>query len=233
MRSLEAHSLWAPSYDAAPNAVLSLEGRIVAGLLPPVENRVVVDAGCGTGRWLEELAARGAQQVFGFDECMPMVQRAARKGIPRAGVVSAVCTAIPLAEACADLVLCSFVVSYVRDRRRFGLEAARILKPGGAMIVSDLHPGGRERGWRRTFRHGGSTVEIDTYGYTAASLHALFESCGLMRTGSREPSFGEEERRIFEHAGKSEEFDRCAGVPAILVHVYRKARSGDAGLRTP
>ena len=57
---------WAPTYDDGANALLALEAPVVEALLGEVAERDVLDLGCGTGRHLQRLVARGAR-VVGVD----------------------------------------------------------------------------------------------------------------------------------------------------------------------
>ena len=48
---------WAQVYDEQPNPLLMLEQRFLVRMLPDVRGLDVLDAGCGTGRWLQLLAS--------------------------------------------------------------------------------------------------------------------------------------------------------------------------------
>ena len=50
------------------------------------------------------------------------------------------CTALPVRDASADMVLCSFVVSYLDDLDSFAGEIDRVARPGATVFLSDMHP---------------------------------------------------------------------------------------------
>jgi SAM-dependent methyltransferase len=56
-----------------------------------------------------------------------------------------------------DLVLCALAYHYVNDRLGFLGEAARVLRPGGSLVISTSHPAAD---WQRP---GGSYFEVGTY----------------------------------------------------------------------
>src|SRR5262245_57876961 len=88
----------------------------VLSLLPPVEGRRVLDAGCGPGVYAEWLAARGAE-VVGVDVCPRMVESARLRLGDRASVIEAD-LGRPLdflPAASFDLVLSALALDYVRD----------------------------------------------------------------------------------------------------------------------
>ncbi|MDE2383215.1 MAG: metalloregulator ArsR/SmtB family transcription factor [Alphaproteobacteria bacterium] len=103
----------------------------------------IVDLGTGTGRMLELLAPRGAQ-LWGIDQSRDMLA-IARANIERAGLKNAQIRqadiyALPMADASADLITIHQVLHFLDDPQRALLEARRILKPGGQILMVDFAP---------------------------------------------------------------------------------------------
>src|SRR4030095_10858183 len=72
----EAYGLWAKSYPPRPhNPLMEIEHATVLTLLPDVGGLRVLDAGCGSGRYLRELGDRGARAI-GMDLSPAMLDRA-------------------------------------------------------------------------------------------------------------------------------------------------------------
>ena len=203
MEPIAAHRLWAATYDETPNPLLALEERVLAPLLPPLCGSLALDIGCGCGRWARRFSDGGAQ-VVAIDLCREMLLRA-----PGLRVLADGCL-LPLPEGVADLTLCAFALSYMDPCLR---ELARVTRPGGTVIVSDMHPAAAERGWTRSFRAGEEVIAIETRRYTLDSLHAP----GLALAEIIEAPLSEPERPLFESAGKLAQFDKACGGPAIYV----------------
>ncbi|HEX4914520.1 MAG TPA: methyltransferase domain-containing protein, partial [Vicinamibacterales bacterium] len=142
---------------------MELEQRTVLSLLPDLAGRVVVDGGCGTGRYLRELQERGADAI-GIDLSGDMLARA-RAVTPR--LLRADMCAMPIDSACVDLVVCGLALGDVPDLEPALVEMARVLRPGGSIVYSVVHPIGAERGWSRTFAAHGRQIAIATYWHTA------------------------------------------------------------------
>src|ERR1700733_3600983 len=70
---------WAQVYDEQPNPLLMLEQRFLVRMLPDSRGLDVLDAGCGTGRWLQLLASHRPASLTGVDASPQMLQRAAAK----------------------------------------------------------------------------------------------------------------------------------------------------------
>lgn len=227
----EAHAVWAPSYDRNPNPLFSLEERIVGPLLPgPAElvEMAVLDVACGTGRWLEHFLNRGARLSVGFDLSPEMLNEARRKPLLKDRLMQADCLSIPVLSNAMDVAICSFAVSYVDDLCCFASELSRVVKNGGHIFITDFHPSAHLRGWKRSFRHDGGLVEISSFQYSIGSICEKFATAGFDLVARSEPCFGEEERSIFDGAGKVHLFEESRKEPAIFVCHFR--RSSD---RTP
>ena len=199
----EAYTLLASEYDRAPNALLSLEERTMAPLLPELRGRRVIDVGAGTGRWASHCAARGAS-VIAIDFCYDMLRQAIQPAIQADGML------LPLRDSCADLVVCAFALGYAPE---MFAELGRIVRPGGMVLASDVHPEALRGGWTRSFRHNGAVIEVTHRSYSLADLRAP----DLKLTGLLEPRLGEPERAIFEQAGRAERFAEAGHAPAIFV----------------
>jgi ubiquinone/menaquinone biosynthesis C-methylase UbiE len=118
-------------------------------LLDTVRGRTVVDLGCGSGLHTVILARLGAQ-LLSIDSSASNLnltrQRArAHAAANRVTLVHSVGPAIPMADAAADLVLCSGILQHT-DPVNVARQIRRILKPGGRAVFQEVRPakfGGR------------------------------------------------------------------------------------------
>jgi SAM-dependent methyltransferase len=128
MLALDERHWWYRGRRAVLNAVLD-------GLdLPPGAS--LLDAGCGSGRTLDELARRGHARGI---ELNPEGLAAARaRGYD---VLEAPVEAIPHEDGSFDLVTCLDVIEHTDDDVATLHELARVTKPGGRLIVTvPAHP---------------------------------------------------------------------------------------------
>ena len=123
-------------------------------LLGDVAGRHVLDAACGPGLYAEELVARGAQ-VTGFDQSRRMVE-ICRERVPsqRFRVHDLGDPLDFLGDCSVDLALLALAIEYVDDRVLALRERRRVLRPGGALVLSRQHP---TADW---LRHGGSYFDV-------------------------------------------------------------------------
>ena len=168
-----AYQLWAPSYPPEPhNALMRAEQVAVVGLLPDVAGRIGLDAGCGTGRYTRLLEARGAA-VVGVDLTPEMLVRARR---PHALMVRGDLCALPLASASVDIAICGLALNDVAAVDAALGELSRVLRPGGTIVYSVVHPRGRGLGWSRTFETDEGPRAVITYWHSCACLE---RACAL------------------------------------------------------
>ncbi|MCB9765278.1 MAG: ubiquinone/menaquinone biosynthesis methyltransferase [Alphaproteobacteria bacterium] len=134
----------APRYDLA-NRVLSLgldqswRRRAVAAL-GPLQGRVAVDLCAGTLDLTEHLLAGGAAQVHALDFSAKMLEVGRAKLPPDAPVTVATADAraLPLDDNSVDAIICGFGLRNVPEVERAVAECARVLRPGGRLVVLDF-----------------------------------------------------------------------------------------------
>lgn len=199
----EAYQRLAEDYDSSPNALIALEQRTLMPLLPDnLERLTVIDVASGTGRWALDCGKRGARTIA-VDVCREMLCNAPRPAI------QADAERLPLPDASADVVICAFALGYAPA---CFTELARITRPGGMLLVSDVHPEALKRGWTRSFRHRGEAIQVTDQPYEIADLYAP----GLQLSCLIEPRLGAPEREFFEWAGHLDRFDEACREPAIF-----------------
>jgi ArsR family transcriptional regulator len=107
----------------------------------------LVDIGTGTGRMLE-LFGPAAERALGVDRS-PEMLRLARVKLAQAGLATAELRqgdmyALPLAAGSADTVILHQVLHYAQQPAAAVAEAARLLAPGGRLLIVDFAPHERE-----------------------------------------------------------------------------------------
>jgi ubiquinone/menaquinone biosynthesis C-methylase UbiE len=115
----------------------------LSAILGPGPFALLLDLGTGTGRMLELLRER-YQRALGID-LSPAMLAYARSKLERAGVANAQVRQgdiydLALPDHAADAVIMHQVLHFLRDPQRAVREAARVLAPGGRLLIVDFAP---------------------------------------------------------------------------------------------
>jgi ArsR family transcriptional regulator len=117
--------------------------RALLDLLPPAAIGRMLDIGTGTGGLLESLAPR-VSAAIGVDASRSMLAlartRLARPGLDHCSVRQADMYRLPFTDGSFDLVVMQMVLHYAEDPETALIEAARVLRPGGRLVIVDLVP---------------------------------------------------------------------------------------------
>ena len=107
----------------------------------------LIDIGTGTGRMLE-LFAPQADQALGIDRSSEMLRLAraklAERGLDRAELRQADLYALPMSDGQADAAILHHVLHFAQQPGAAIAEAARVLAPGGRLLIADFAPHDRE-----------------------------------------------------------------------------------------
>jgi len=133
----------------------------------------LVDIGTGTGRMIELFGPRAAQAI-GIDRSSEML-RLARVKLEAAGIASSLrqgdMYALPLADGSADSVIIHQVLHYAHSPAAAIAEAARVLSPGGMLLVVDFAAHEREE-----LRASDAHIRL---GFDDAVMEAWFAAAGI------------------------------------------------------
>jgi SAM-dependent methyltransferase len=115
-----------------------------------------LDAGCGTGELLEDLANAGCTRLTGLDMTDAMLAEAQRHVAEGTRLVSGTIEEDPFGEERFDVVLSVFTVHHLHDPGAFFRLADRLLAPGGHFFILDYNGGSPSH--RRAFKRAVSRV---------------------------------------------------------------------------
>jgi SAM-dependent methyltransferase len=139
-------------FDSAPGIWDRMRAELIGqrtdllGLLELLDDRWVVgDLGCGTGHGAEVLAPC-VGRVIAVDESGPMLTAARKRLAPfenvelRGGRLEE----LPIEDRELDVAVMFLVAHYIAEPRPVMEEVARVLKPGGRLVIVDLMPHERD-----------------------------------------------------------------------------------------
>jgi ubiquinone/menaquinone biosynthesis C-methylase UbiE len=135
----------------------------------------LIDIGTGTGRMLELFAGR-AKYALGIDRSSEMLRLARAKlserGLANTELRQADLYALPLGDGEADAAILHHVLHFAQQPGAAIAEAARVLAPGGRLLIADFAPHDREE-----LRTRDAHTRL---GFSDEQIAAWFDAAGLV-----------------------------------------------------
>ncbi|MCY4582812.1 MAG: class I SAM-dependent methyltransferase [Chloroflexi bacterium] len=219
----DGYAEWAAVYDAPGNPVLIAEEPVVREVVSRYPVGDALDAACGTGRHAAHLASAG-HRVVGVDATSEMLEHARAK-VPSARFETGDLTALPLPNGAVDLAVCSFALTHCADLGPPTGELARVVRPGGHVVISDAHPFSVILGAQARYRPvDAERGFVRNHVHLASDYLAAFQAAGLDVVGCIEPLWGDEEIATFEFAKDFPDMLSAAvrGLPIVVVWELEK-----------
>lgn len=133
---------WAADYESdVVSRLLGLCQQRAVHVLAPGDHDYLLEVGCGTGAGVRRTAPMVAAAI-GVDACPRMIERARQLGAgsPCIDFMVASAERLPFADGAFTALLCTSVLRHVGDRAAAARELARVLVPGGRVVVGDFIP---------------------------------------------------------------------------------------------
>jgi len=215
-----AYDRWSSFYDTYPNPTVAMDEAAFPALWRHLRGARVLEIGCGTGRHTRKLVAAD-NRVTAIDISPGMLAEARRK------LATASVTFIEadfasydgLAPGAFDAVIASLVVEHVRDLAPFFARVASVLRSGGELFLSELHPDRSARGSAAHFadKVTGEDVRRESFPHTEAQRRNAATAAGLGVEEERSVS-GDQSLVALDPA-----WSRYLGLAMIQMWRFRKA----------
>lgn len=169
----------AATYDAARGHPPEVQRQWldVIGRYAPRDCGLIVDVGCGTGRFTYALATGFQARVIGIDPSVRMLDVARKKqGSERVEFHRASADKLPLEDASADMIFMSMVLHHLSDQRAAARECRRVLRRGGRVCIRNCT---RDTIYPHARFFPGIQPMLDADLPSVAEVVALFESAAF------------------------------------------------------
>ncbi|HYI95538.1 MAG TPA: class I SAM-dependent methyltransferase [Bryobacteraceae bacterium] len=136
-------------------------GAALEQLIRKASAKKILEAGCGTGHWIEWVRNKTVAKVFGLDASTGMLGQAAQR-IGPAELIAATANRLPLREDVFDVVFCVNAFHHFDDPSDFLAQAARLLVPGGTLAIIGIDPRTSRR-YQYEYFEGALELDLNRY----------------------------------------------------------------------
>ncbi|MBI4768745.1 MAG: methyltransferase domain-containing protein [Deltaproteobacteria bacterium] len=203
---------WPEKYDQwfrtpIGRLVKEYEKRLILEMAQPGRGEMILDAGCGTGVFTRYLLITGAR-VVGLDVSLPMLRRAKEMLPPYTfRSIKGDMGHLPFPDNRFDKFISITAIEFLEDARGAVLEAFRVTKPGGSILVATLNSISPWASRRMEAAKKGHSLFRQAVFRSPAEIRALAEVEGSVKTAIH---FGKDEDPL--KARTIEESGRLAGL---------------------
>lgn len=220
-----AYDLWSEKYDHQPdNLMLALDEEIFSGLMERLnlQDKIIADIGCGTGRHWEKVFEPHPKKLIGFDVSEGMLKILQQK-FPRAETHHLISDELDnLENEYCDILFSTLTIAHIKNAKKALQEWNRILKPGGEIIITDYHPAALAKGGNRTFRYENKTIAVKNYVHSIETIKEIAAGLLLKVLCLTERSIDEQVKSFYEKQNALPVFEAWKGTPIIYgIHLKK------------
>ena len=179
---LDGYNQWAAGYHLESNPVKNLSDELIVKMLPDLNGKTVLDAGCGPGKFCVLAEHQGASGISGIDLSPNMIEQA-RANCPSGKFQCADLTQVAPPDKEFDVIICALVLGHLTSLSPALDNLLNALDDKGTAVITDFHPFLTLMQSKRTFKNpAGREVEIrhhlhlfEEYFRTFIKHHAIIE----------------------------------------------------------
>jgi ubiquinone/menaquinone biosynthesis C-methylase UbiE len=222
---LTAYEMWADIYEKeTDNLMLYFDRILFEQFISNVNlrNKIILDFGCGTGRYWNDLLMRVPAKIIGCDISGSMINKLklkfpdAETHILRNNYLKF------LDDNSVDFIISTLVIAHIKDVEEVFKEWDRALSKDGVIFITDFHPAALERGAKRTFNKNGKTITIKNYIHTLEKLDRIFSSLGFELKGVNERIIDESVKEFYLEKDAIKIYEKFKNVPMIYSMQFQK-----------
>jgi malonyl-CoA O-methyltransferase len=208
-----SYDRWAKFYDQYPNPTVAADEEAFPPLWAHLKGKDVLEVGCGTGRHTVKLLAQG-NRVTGLDPSEGMLAKARAKLTGEVTLLQGDFLEYDFGPSVFDALVESLVLEHVKDLPAFFTAAARCLRSGGELFLSEIHPDRAKEGALAHYKdpETGEEVSLDSW----AHPEEAFEAAGFIKRAAHDVLGSE------ELVKRNPKWGKHLGKPLVKLRVFSR-----------
>jgi ubiquinone/menaquinone biosynthesis C-methylase UbiE len=220
-----AYDLWAPTYDAQPNnLVVYLNELIFDEMIATIdiENKIIVDIGCGTGKQWGKIFSRNPAELTGYEISHEMLRQLRQKYPEAKTHISHDNHLTELNDESCDVIISTLVIGHISDLTKAFSEWNRVTKRKAVIFITDFHAEMLSKGANRSFQHKEEIIPIKTYKYSIPQIKVLAKSLNWELIKVIEKKVDDSVKHFYKGPQSLEIFKKAFGTPLVYGCLFRK-----------
>lgn len=214
----KAYDIWSVSYDfQSGNLMLDLDELIFSEMINIIdlENKIVADIGCGTGRHWQKIYDKKPAVVMGFDVSSGMLYQLQNK-FPTAVIHQTTDNQLKMIpDLFIDCLVTTLTIAHIRNIEEAIASWSRILKDGGNLFITDFHPSMLAKGGKRSFMLNGKSHRVVNYVHPVEKVKKILSKHGFVIIKENEKVVNEEVKTYYHTQDAMPIYNRFLGIPII------------------
>ena len=178
----KAYDLIASTYNTKEfNLFHFIDEKILSNFFEHLElkGKCVLDYGCGTGWKIPLIETYGASKILVSDISTEML-KFCTSNHKKLTVVELIGESnLNYPSNSIDVITCNLVIGYVKNIKALFQEWARVLKPNGTIILTDVHPELNKNGKQRNFIVENANIIVESFPYTENDIVSSAKNSSL------------------------------------------------------
>ncbi len=217
MENKAGYDLWAPIYDAYPNPTVALDDLCFPSYWQHLKFKNILEIGCGTGRHTHRIQNNG-NKVTAIDLSSEMLRIARTK--LKSGAVEFIegdfMKLNHLRENNFDAVISSLVIEHIACLDEFFLKVNKILKIGGEVYLSEVHPARAADGKTAHFKMSKDEIYLTSFRHEESQIAHHAANAGFEKIKCTEILGNEALAQV------NQSWQRYLNVPMIKIWILKK-----------
>ncbi len=223
----KAYDIWSEIYDQNDdNLVFLMENKILDSLFSKISlrNKTILDYGCGTGRNWKRLLSLSPVKLIGCDISAGMLEQLKKKYSGYEIYLLKNNSFIPINNLNIEFIFSTLVAAQIKNLKSLFLEWDRLLKPGGFILITDMHPEALTAGGKRTFEKNGKHYEVKNYIHSIEEIKLIGSSLNYKIIELKEEIINEDSKEFYSRKNALHIYEKFRGMPLVYGILLEKIK---------
>jgi ubiquinone/menaquinone biosynthesis C-methylase UbiE len=221
----DAYNIWAENYDnEKDNLALHYDNIIMKELISKIQlnDKIIFDYGCGTGRNWPLILAKNPTKVIGCDISNNMLNKLNEKYRNAEVYLSKDLKLSFLPNNTCDIIISTLVIAHIIDIEKMFSEWERVIKNKSDIIITDFHPELLAKGGVRTFKYGREVVTVENYYHSIKTIEEILAHFRFKVLNFIEKNIDENVKHFYEKQNALKIYEKFYNTPFIYgIHLSR------------